>query len=181
MLSSCSHLYDTDRGKRWWSESSDTVSTISMCLNTEQKVSFHATLQALRLTNQQSNRQRNPTVPGAMAMGKNRRLPSAHYSLSLSARSSSLLWAHFCRGPVRKTGKGKGLVTRADIFFNVQKTGTGFKRFNILKYTIRFCFWKSRSYDFEFENVMVLKALYISTVESFQCRRYLYHYNFCWY
>ena len=163
-----------DHGKRWWSESSDTVSTISMCLNTEQKVSFHATLQALRLTNQQSNRLKSYRA-WAMAMGKIRRLPSAHYSLSLSARSSCLLWACFCRGPVRKTGKGKGLVTRADIFFNVQKTGTGFKRFNILKYAIRFCFWKSRSYDSEFENVMVLKALYISTVESFQCRRYFYH------
>lgn len=35
---------------------------------------------------------------------------------------------------------GQGTGNEGGYFFNVQKTGTGFKRFNILKYAIRFCF-----------------------------------------
>ena len=117
MLSSCSHLYNTSLWQRamirkqWYSEYYFNV----FRHRTEGKFPCNS-VQALRLTNQQSNRQWNPAVPGAMAMGKNRRLPSAHYSRSLSSRGRSLLWECFCRGPVRKTGEGKGLVTRADIF-----------------------------------------------------------------
>lgn len=162
-------------GKRWWSESSDIASTISMCLNIEQKVSFHATLCKLKADKSTEQQTAKPYCAWGHGNGKKQEAAlSPLFLLPFYQEQFSPLCMLLQRA-CQEDWRGQGTGNEGRYFFNLQKTGTGFKRFHILKYAIRFCFLKSRSYNFEFENVMVLKAFYISTVESFQCRRYLYH------